>query len=96
MSEDPNVRAEEEAAAEEAAAIGGEGPDYEGDEASRPLEEAGQGVAEGFEQSEQALAEEGHHGDQRFNPERNELTPERESDLATGAEGDADDLDPEH
>ena len=95
MTEDPNIRAEEEEAAEEAGAIGGEGPDYEGDEESRPVEEGGGGVAEGFEQSEQALNEQGHHGDQRFNPERNELTPEAESDRATGVKGEADDLDPE-
>ena len=95
MTEDPKVQAEEEAAAEEAGAIGGKGPDYDADEATRPLAEAGEGVAEGFEQSEQALNEQGHHGDQRFNPERNELTPEAESDRATGADGEADDLEPE-
>ena len=94
MNEDPKVTEEEQAAADEAARIGGRGPSYEGDEETRPLEEAGEGVAEGFEQSEQALAEQG-HGDQRFNPERNKLTPEAESDLATGADGEADEVDPQ-
>ena len=40
-------REAESEAAEEAGAIGGPAPDYAGDEADRPLEESGEGVAEG-------------------------------------------------
>jgi hypothetical protein len=57
-------RAEEAAAAAEAANIGGEVPDYAPstldepvDEADRPLEEAGEGFAEGQEQTEGDLAD---------------------------------------
>jgi hypothetical protein len=65
--EDEFERRQEAEAAAEAAAIGGEpGEDFEYDEeierpavgsdpAMRPVEEAGGGVAEGFEQSEAAL-----------------------------------------
>jgi hypothetical protein len=56
-------RAEEEAAAAEAAAIGGSVSDYAGselgepaDEAHRPLAEAGEGESEGQEQTESELA----------------------------------------
>ena len=65
-------RAQEEAdrAAAEAGAIGGrvssEPPPADGSpsEAERPLVEAGQGEAEGFEQSEAELIEHATHGDQ--------------------------------
>jgi hypothetical protein len=56
-------RAEEEAAAAEAAAIGGKVEDYAGpdgepaDEAMRPLAEAGEGESEGEEQAEAELQE---------------------------------------
>ena len=55
---DENYVAEQEReAAEEAAAIGGQGGDYEGDESERALAEAGQGESEGFELAEQDLVE---------------------------------------
>lgn len=65
-------RAQEEAdrAAAEAAAIGGQpsseprAADGGPDEAQRPLAEAGQGEAEGFEQAEEELIEHASHGDQ--------------------------------
>jgi hypothetical protein len=63
-------RQQEGAAAAEAGAIGGrvssdpEPVDGDLDEASRPLVEAGQGEAEGFEQAEQGLIEHASHGDQ--------------------------------
>src|ERR1700759_2142240 len=59
MQEGDLEREQEEAAAAEAAAIGGRTspapPPFEGqpDEVQRPLEEAGQGEAEGFELAEQ-------------------------------------------
>jgi len=70
-------REQAELAAQEAAAIGGgppvagpEGPvdtDLDGgvDPALRPVYEAGGGVAEGFEQSEELLIEHASHGDQQ-------------------------------
>ncbi len=63
-------REQEQAAAAEAAAIGGrvssEPPaaDGEPDPAERPLAEAGQGESEGFEQAESELIEHASHGDQ--------------------------------
>jgi hypothetical protein len=52
------VREEEEAAAAEAARIGGKGGAEEvTDEAERPLAEAGEGESEGFEQAERDLVE---------------------------------------
>lgn len=57
-------KAEEEAAGAEAAAIGGETPEYSGHEAGqpagedeRPVAEAGEGESEGFEQAEADLAD---------------------------------------
>jgi hypothetical protein len=77
-SDDPLVRREEDAAAAESAEIGGPAPDVEGDEASRPLEEAGEGVAEGFEQSERELEEQASHGEGRRDPEKDAFPPEGE------------------
>jgi len=61
--EDPLVDEQAEAAAAEAAAIGGPGADSGGDPAEQPLVEAGQGEAEGFEESERALEEQASHGE---------------------------------
>lgn len=55
---------ETEAAAAEAASIGGVAGDEDLDPADRPVIEAGGGVAEGFEQSEADLIEHASHGDQ--------------------------------
>jgi hypothetical protein len=87
-SEDPLEREAENAAAAEAGAIGGPAPDYAGDEESRPLEESGEGVAEGFEESERELIESASHGDPRFVPDP--VEPEVESDLSTAEYGEAD------
>ena len=63
-------REQADAAAAEAAAIGGRtssdpGPaDGTGDEAQRPLAESGQGESEGFEEAERELTERASHGDQ--------------------------------
>lgn len=92
--EDPLVREAEAAAADEAAGIGGPAPDLEGDEASRPVEEAGGGVAEGFEQSERALAEEASHGEGRYSPEKDAFTPEGEADRSSAVYGEPDEVDP--
>src|SRR3954454_6839169 len=63
-------------------------------EERRPLEEAGQGEAEGFEQSEQELIDAAEHGDGAGDPEVDAFTPEAESDRSDAAYGEADEIDP--
>jgi hypothetical protein len=63
MAREPYEREEEEAAAAEAAGIGGGVQSDEPDPALRPLREAGEGEAEGFEDAERALVEHASHGD---------------------------------
>jgi len=64
MSADqPYEQQETEQAAREAAEIGGRGGTDERDPAMRPVEEAGGGEAEGFEESERALIEHASHSD---------------------------------
>jgi hypothetical protein len=96
-AEDPLLRREESAAAAEAARIGGPGPETDGDEADRPVEEAGGGEAEGFEIAERELAEQASHGDQRWSPEADAFSPEGEPDrpAAAGDEAAPEDLAPE-
>jgi hypothetical protein len=66
MSPDPSFEREQaEAAAAEAARIGGVAGDEQLDPAQRPVVEAGGGEAEGFEQAEDALIEHASHGDQQ-------------------------------
>ena len=91
--DDALARREAAAAASEAGHIGGQGSPTEGDEASRPLEEAGQGVAEGFEESERELVEGATHGEARFDPERDGFSPEAESDLSTARYSEPDEID---
>jgi hypothetical protein len=92
--EDPLLRREETAAAAQARAIGGPAPDYEVDEERRPLQEGGEGEAEGFEDSERELIETGSHGNPRFAPDANAPEPEVESDLSSAAYGEPDEVDP--
>jgi hypothetical protein len=61
--DDELVSSEEEAAAEEAAAIGGKGSNQDAPDSERPLQEAGEGEAEGFEDAERELIEHASHGD---------------------------------
>jgi hypothetical protein len=56
---------EELEAAAEAAAIGGRAGDEDLDPSERPLAEAGEGAAEGFEQAERELIEHASHGDEQ-------------------------------
>jgi hypothetical protein len=91
---DDLVRQQEDAAAAEAARIGGPAPDYGTDEEDRPLEESGQGVAEGFEDAERELIEHATHAEQGFRPQDNAFTPEVESDRATGEYAEPDEVDP--
>ena len=64
------------------------------EEEQRPLEEAGEGEAEGFEQAEQELIEAAEHGENRWDPEEDAFTPEEESDSSTAAYGEPDEVDP--
>jgi hypothetical protein len=88
--QDPDVDAEVEAARAEAAAIGGVAGDEDLDPADRPVLEGGGGVAEGFEQAEDALVEHASHGDEY--PSRAALhdafTPEEAGVTAEDAEAD--------
>jgi hypothetical protein len=90
--DEPFVEEEDEAAAAEAAGIGGARPDYHTDESHRALEESGEGEAEGFELAEQDLIEEASHGDEKRSPEVDGFTPELESDVADSVYGEADDV----
>jgi hypothetical protein len=94
--DEPFIEDEEEAAAAEAARIGGGRPDYhDNDESQRPLEEAGEGEAEGFELAEEDLIEEASHGEEGRSPELDAFDGEAESDVADSVYGDADDVEPD-
>jgi hypothetical protein len=85
-----DARAEADAAAAEAGEIGGRAdPDEEPERA--PVEQAGGGESEGFEQAEEALREHAEHGDPSPDPSQQAFAPEEESDReAGGARGEAD------
>jgi hypothetical protein len=92
---DPAREAADQAAAE-AAAIGGRtssepvGGDGAPDAAERPLAEAGQGEAEGFEESERELVEHASHGDQHAARRAIEDAPGESEDVAAQDGGEAD------
>lgn len=66
MASTPRYEQEQaDAAAAEAAGIGGVSGEEDLDPAQRAVIEAGGGVAEGFEQTERALIEHASHGDQQ-------------------------------
>jgi hypothetical protein len=89
--QDVQAQREAGAAAHEAAGIGGRAPDDEAP-ARRPVDEAGGGEAEGFEQAEQDLRENAEHGQLGpRDPNRDVFTPEEESDLSDAEYGEADD-----
>jgi hypothetical protein len=62
------VEEEAEAAAAEAAHVGGDAPIESDDPAQQPLIEAGQGESEGFELAEKKLVDIASHGDQHRFP----------------------------
>jgi hypothetical protein len=64
----------------------------EREEAMRPVEEAGGGEAEGFEEAEEELIEQATHGDNRWDPETDAFTPEEDEDPAVY--GEPDEVDP--
>ena len=90
--DDRRVREEAEAAAFEAGTIGGRSGDRDLDEAERPLAEAGQGEAEGFELAEQDLIEHAEHQEGEGIPELDQLGVEAERDPATYGEPDEEDV----
>jgi hypothetical protein len=75
---------EAEEAAAEAGRIGGGVPDDGDDPAQRPLSEAGEGEAEGFELAERALEENAGHGDQHRFPDRDAPPPEEREQAERG------------
>lgn len=81
---------QEDAAAAEAAGIGGVAGDEDLDPAQRPLIENGEGVAEGFEQSEEDLIEHASHGDQHSARMPYYNAGEPEDDRVTSEDGEAD------
>ena len=89
-AENDVVEAEAEAAAREAAGIGGPNPRTDADEAHRPLEEAGEGEAEGFEMAERDLEEHATHGDPGVDPTTHAGQPEES--LPPQEYGEADDV----
>ena len=59
-----------------------------------PVEEAGGGVSEGFEQAEEELIENASHGDGAGNPERDAIDNEDvEAERSTAEYGEADEED---
>lgn len=86
-------REQEEAAAAEAARIGGSpssGEDPEVNDAQRPLDEAGQGEAEGFELAERELIENASHGDQHAARRAAQDAPSTSDDAHGADAGEAD------
>lgn len=65
---DERAAEEEEAAAEEAGAIGGPNPDPELTDAERVISEGGEGESEGFELAERDLERNASHDDGHGNP----------------------------
>jgi hypothetical protein len=68
VGKDPNVDREADAAAKEAGQIGGRSGLEHLPESERAPAEAGGGVSEGFEQSEELLREQAQHGDSFADP----------------------------
>lgn len=96
LETEPIAELEADRAAAQAAGIGGRpSPDPEPasgapDEAQRPLVEAGEGEAEGFELAEQDLAEHASHGDQHAARRAIEDAPPEGDDRLATEGGEAD------
>ncbi len=82
------AKEEAEAAATEAAGIGGEVAKDSEDPAEQPLIEAGEGEAEGFELAERDLEDIASHGDQHRFPDNVPSPPEEQNDDAVYGEAD--------
>lgn len=81
------VQHEEDAAASEAGAIGGRAPD-DADPERRPVEEAGGGEAEGFEDAEAALVDHAEHSDGEGTPRPDQMGEEAEIDPSVHGQAD--------
>jgi hypothetical protein len=69
-------------------------PDERNDPAMQPVEEAGGGVAEGFEQAEAELIENASHGDGTGDPEVDAIDNENvEAERSTAEYGEPDEID---
>lgn len=96
MSESEFEREQEDAAAAEAASIGGRvssepaGGDEELDPAQVPLAEAGEGGAEGFEEAERELIQHAGHGDEHAARRVLEDAPLQGEDGRAAPSGEAD------
>lgn len=86
--QDDIVEAEEDAAAAEAARIGGRSGMEGMDEAKRASAEHGGGEAEGFEEAERLLQENASHGEPAGDPVADAAAPEAEPDPGTYGEAD--------
>lgn len=95
MAESEFEREQEDAAAAEAASIGGRvssepvGGDEQLDPAQVPLAEAGEGEAEGFEEAERELIEHASHGDEHAARRVLEDAPRQGEDDRAAASGEA-------
>ncbi len=70
-------------------------PDERNDPAMQPVEEAGGGVAEGFEQAEEELIENASHGDGTADPEEDAIDNESvEAERSTAEYGEPDEARP--
>jgi hypothetical protein len=93
--EDRLIREEEEAAARDAGTIGGQSGDQELDESERPLVEAGEGEAEGFEVAEQDLIEHAEYQDGEAIPRLDQFDGEpEEGDPGVYGEADEEEKEP--
>jgi hypothetical protein len=95
MSTPDPAREQAQAAAAEAAAIGGrvssEPPSEESrDEAFRPVAEAGGGEAEGFEEAERELVEHASHGDEHAARRAIQDAPDEGADARAAQAGNPD------
>jgi hypothetical protein len=82
--DDELVEEEAEAAAAEAAEIGGRVPADSDDPATQPLAEAGEGESEGFELAEKDLEDIASHGDQHRFPDNVPPPPEEPENAERG------------
>lgn len=102
LDDEPDFATRQEwAAAAEAAAIGGRGPDVGGVDvdapvtnAMRPVYEAGGGENDGFELAERDLVRNATHDDGEGLPELDRFTPEHESDRTSIEYAEADGAEP--
>jgi hypothetical protein len=78
------VKEEAEAAAAEAARIGGKAPIESDDPAQQPLIESGEGESEGFELAEARLRDIASHGDEHRFPDRDVPPPETREEAERG------------